>query len=299
MQETHTSQSLRPWGAWHDFVDLTRPREISLFLLVTLVAMIVARESIPPLPTVLLTLVGGYLAAGGARTLNCYLDRDVDARMERTRGRTLPMQRVEPRLVMYLGLLLSALAVFILWWGINLLSSMLALAGTLIYVLVYTYWLKPRSAQSVLFASVAGAIPVLVGWAAATGTLSARALILFVILFCWSPPHFWALGLMYHQDYSRAGLPTLPVMRGSLPTRVQIAYYSIFMVALTIIPTALGFMHFLYAEFALLLGSIFIYHTVRLLHQPGFANARRFYIYSLLYLALIFSGMVVDRMVFA
>jgi heme o synthase len=290
----------RPWVAAlahaRDYVALTKPRIIVLLLITTLAAMLVADPGGPPLATVLWTMLGGYLAAGGAGAINHYLDREVDARMARTRRRPLVSGRIEPWHGLAFGIALGIAAVAQLSLTVNGLAAALAAAGLLGYVFVYTLWLKPRTPQNIVLGGAAGAVPPLVGWAAATGGLSLDALWLFAIVFVWTPPHFWALSLLIKDDYARTGVPMLPVVRGEQATRRQILAYSLLLVALTALPAASGLFGVPYLVAALALGAGFIALAALLVRRPSRAAARRLYLSSLLYLALLFVSMAADRM---
>lgn len=286
-------------GLFRDYIDLMQPRSISLFVLPMLVAFLVASGNVPSLQTLLLTLLGGFLAAGGAAALNSYFDRDLDARMTRTRNRPLPTERLEPENARRFGLAACVISLFILGVGANLLAALLAMAGIMIHVLVYTRWLKRRSMHNVVVGGLAGAFAPLVGWAAATGRLSIYALLLAAIVFYWNPPYHWSLALMRLSDYSRAGIPMLPVIKGSLATRKQMAIYSAMMFVLTLLPAALGLTEFLYAEVALLLGGIFILQTLQLIRQPNAQAFSRVHRYAIAYLALLFTAMMVDKIIFS
>jgi len=280
-----------------DYVALTKPRIISLLLLTTVATMIVAKGGFPEVSLMLWTMLGGYLAAGGAGAINHYIDRDRDARMARTRGRPLVAGRIEPLHGLTFGIVLGALAVVELALTVNVLSAVLALTGLLGYVLVYTIWLKPLTPQNIVIGGAAGAVPPLVGWAAATGGLAPEALYPFGIVFLWTPPHFWALSLLIKDDYARTGVPMLPVVKGEAVTRRQIVLYSVILVAFTLLPVATGFLGALYATAALVLGGGFIFLAVRLLREHTRAAALRLYLSSLAYLALLFCAMAADRIV--
>jgi protoheme IX farnesyltransferase len=280
-----------------DYVALTKPRIISLLLLTTVATMIVAEGAFPPLSTVLWTMLGGYLAAGGAGAINHYIDRDRDARMARTRGRPLVAGRIEPRHGLVFGITLGALATIQLALTVNALAAGLALTGLLGYVFVYTVWLKPLTPQNIVIGGAAGAVPPLVGWAAATGGLAVEALYPFGIVFLWTPPHFWALSLLIKDDYARTGVPMLPVVKGEAATRRQIVAYTVVLVAFTLLPVATGFLGGLYAASAAILGAGFVILAVRLLRRADRAAALRLYLSSLAYLALLFCAMAVDRLV--
>ena len=284
-------------GTVRDYVTLTKPRIISLLLLTTVATMIVAKGGFPEISTMLWTMLGGYLAAGGAGAINHYIDRDRDARMARTRSRPLVAGRIEPLHGLTFGIVLGALAVVELALTVNVLSSVLALTGLLGYVLVYTIWLKPMTPQNIVIGGAAGAVPPLVGWAAATGGLAPEALYPFGIVFLWTPPHFWALSLLIKDDYARTGVPMLPVVKGEAVTRRQILIYTLVLVAFTLLPVATGFLGAIYAVAAVVLGAGFITLAVRLLRDPSRAAALRLYLSSLAYLALLFCAMAADRVV--
>ena len=278
-----------------DYISLTKPRIISLLLLTTVATMFVADPSGPPLETILWTMLGGYLAAGGAGAINHYLDRERDARMARTRGRPLVAGRIEPLHGLFFGIALGALATLQLAITVNGLAAALALAGLLGYVCVYTMWLKPLTPQNIVIGGAAGAVPPLVGWAAATGSLALDALYPFAIVFLWTPPHFWALALMIKDDYARTGVPMLPVVKGDRETRRQILVYSVILVAFTVMPYLTGLFGPPYLVAALALGGAFIGLAVRLAREPSRRAALRLYLSSLAYLALLFCAMALDR----
>jgi protoheme IX farnesyltransferase len=280
-----------------DYIALTKPRIISLLLLTTVATMIVADPAGPALDAVLWTMLGGYLAAGGAGAINHYLDRERDARMARTRGRPLVSGRIEPWHGLVFGIVLGALATIQLALTVNPLSAALALAGLLGYVLVYTVWLKPLTPQNIVIGGAAGAVPPLVGWAAATGGLAVDALYPFGIVFLWTPPHFWALSLLIKDDYARTGVPMLPVVKGEAATRRQILAYTMILVAFTLLPVATGFFGAIYLVAALVLGGAFTALALRLLRSPSRPAALRLYLASLAYLALLFCAMAADRVI--
>jgi heme o synthase len=278
-----------------DYVALTKPRIIALLLVTTVATMLVADPAGPPLATVIWTMLGGYLAAGGAGAINHYLDREVDARMARTRRRPLVSGRIEPLHGLLFGIALGVLAFVQLAITVNLLAAMLAMAGLLGYVFVYTLWLKPLTPQNIVIGGAAGAVPPLVGWAAVTGGLSADALYPFAIVFFWTPPHFWALSLLIKDDYARTGVPMLPVVRGESETRRQIVVYSVALLAISVLPVIGGLFGAIYLAAALLLGGALCALALRLRAHPSRAAALRLYLYSLAYLALLFTAMAADR----
>ena len=222
-----------------DYVALTKPRVISLLLVTTAATMFVADPS-PPLGVLLATLLGGYLAAGGAGAINHYIERDIDARMSRTSRRPLPSGRIEPRTALWFGIALGILSFGLFAVAVNMTAALLAMAGLLGYVFVYTMWLKPRTTQNIVIGGAAGAVPPLVGWAAATGGLEPSAFYLFAIVFYWTPPHFWALALLIKDEYARTGIPMLPVVDGEAETRRQIVLYGWLLLAITALPLAGG-----------------------------------------------------------
>src|SRR5688500_3303408 len=280
-----------------DYITLTKPRIISLLLVTTVATMFVADPSGPGLAAVLWTMLGGYLAAGGAGAINHYIDRERDARMARTRSRPLVSGRIEPVHGLVFGIVLGALACCQLWLTVNPLAAALAMAGLLGYVFVYTLWLKPLTPQNIVIGGAAGAVPPLVGWAAATGTLSAEAFYPFAIVFFWTPPHFWALSLLIKDDYARTGVPMLPVVRGEEETRRQILVYSVGLTALTMAPVLTGLFGGIYLAAALALGGAFCLLAYRLRTRADRRSALRLYLYSLSYLALLFAAMAIDRVV--
>jgi protoheme IX farnesyltransferase len=278
-----------------DYVALTKPRIISLLLVTTVATMFVADPSGPALSVVLWTMLGGYLAAGGAGAINHYVDRDRDARMARTRGRPLVAGRIQPVHGLIFGIVLGGLAAIQLALTVNVLSAVLALGGLLGYVLVYTVWLKPLTPQNIVIGGAAGAMPPLVGWAAATGGLTLDALWPFAIIFLWTPPHFWALALLIKDEYARIGVPMLPVVRGEPATRRSILLYSVVLVAATLAPVATGLFGGLYLAVAATLGAGFIGLAWLLISRPSRRAALRLYLASLAYLALLFCAMALDR----
>jgi heme o synthase len=278
-----------------DYLALTKPRIIALLLVTTVATMLVADPAGPPLAAVIWTMLGGYLAAGGAGAINHYLDREADSRMARTRGRPLVSGRIEPLHGLVFGIVLGALAFVQLAITVNLLAALLAMAGLLGYVFVYTLWLKPLTPQNIVIGGAAGAVPPLVGWAAATGSLSAEALYPFAIVFFWTPPHFWALSLLIKDDYARTGVPMLPVVRGEAETRRQIVLYAFALLAVSLLPVAGGLFGALYLGAALILGGTLCGLALRLRAHPAKSAALRLYLYSLAYLALLFAAMAADR----
>ena len=278
-----------------DYVTLTKPRIMSLLLLTGACGMFVGAEGVPPLGDLGVLLVGLALACGGASALNHYLDRDIDPLMgERTRRRPVASGRVPPERALEFGLALSALSFVLLASLANVLTATLALVGNLFYVLVYTRWLKRSTPQNIVIGGAAGAVPPLVGWAAATGNLTVPALALFAIVFFWTPPHFWALALLIKRDYAAAGIPMLPVVRGERETARQIVGYTLVLVAVTLVPVAFGMFGPLYLAAALVLGAAFVWLAWRLLRELVPGRAAVLFHYSLAYLALLFVAMALD-----
>jgi protoheme IX farnesyltransferase len=279
------------------YIALTKPRIIGLLLLTTVATMIVAAPDDVSIAAVLWTMLGGYLAAGGAGAINHYLDREVDARMTRTRDRPLVSGRIKPEHGLAFGIALGVTAAAQLALTVNPLAAALAVAGLLGYVFVYTMWLKPLTPQNIVIGGAAGAVPPLVGWAAATGGLEAAALYPFAIVFFWTPPHFWALSLLIKDEYARTGVPMLPVVRGEPATRDQILLYSLILVAVSILPVVGGLLGAVYLAGAFALGIGFVALAWRLRARPSRPAALRLYLSSLAYLALLFSLMALDRLV--
>jgi len=256
--------------------------------------MFVAEPSGPPLSIILWTILGGFLAAGGAGAVNHYLDRERDARMERTSSRPIVSGRIPAAHGLAFGITLGLLAFLQLWVTVNPLAAVLAMVGFLGYVLLYTVWLKPLTPQNIVIGGSAGAVPPLVGWAAATGSLSMEALWPFAIIFFWTPPHFWALSLMIKEDYEKTGVPMLPVVKGELVTRRQIVVYSVILFAVSLGPVFTGLLGTIYLVAALGLGLTFTGLSIALLRKPNPVLNLRTYLFSLIYLALLFVAMAID-----
>ncbi|HEV2909359.1 MAG TPA: heme o synthase [Candidatus Eremiobacteraceae bacterium] len=279
-----------------DYVALTKPNVMSLLLFTTLMAMFIAQRGMPAPLLVLWTLLGGAFAAGASGALNMYFDRDIDAVMTRTRARPIPSGRLPAHHALIFGLALGAASFVVLALGVNLLAALLALAGIAFYVGVYTLWLKRTSVQNIVIGGAAGAVPPLVGWAAVTGHLDLTAALLFLIVFLWTPPHFWALALIAKGEYAKVGIPMLPVIRGDAVTKRHIVVYSVALVLLTLALTPLHVMGVVYLACALLLDTLFLLYALRVASLGTIAAERAMYKYSMLYLALLFVAMVVDRL---
>lgn len=293
-----TSRNLSKAGSLsqliNDYVTLTKPPIISLLLITAIGGMFLAAVGVPPLMTLLLVCVGGALGAGGANAINHYLDQDIDAVMTRTRQRPVPGNRIQPIRALLFGIVLNVAAFAILAAGVNLLAAVLTLSATLFYVLVYTGWLKRSTPQNIVIGGAAGSIPPVVGWVAVTGGLDLPALYLFTIIFFWTPPHFWALALMIQKDYEQAGVPMLPVVAGRERTIQSIFVYTLVLVPLTLVFAATTAAGLVYLGSAAVLGAVFIALAWRLRADQAPRSAIRLYLYSLLYLALLFASMMAD-----
>ncbi len=277
-----------------DYVRLTKPRVISLLLVTTAAAMFVAAGGVPDGWLLLWTMVGGYLAAGGAGAINHYLDRDIDGYMGRTTGRPVVAGRVSATGALVFGCSLGVLSAVVLVAFANWLAAVLALVGLVLYVGLYTLWLKRTTFHNIVIGGSAGAVPPLVGWAAVTGEIGLQAWILFAIVFYWTPPHFWALALILKRDYTAAGVPMLPVVRGDEETKRQVFSWSLVMTAVSLLPVVSGAAGWFYLVSALVLGGVFIVLSWLLMRGTGLAWARATFHYSLLYLALVFVALAVD-----
>jgi protoheme IX farnesyltransferase len=276
---------------------LTKPRIIELLLVTTVPTMFIAARGVPSPWLVAATLFGGALSAASANVINCYLDRDIDALMRRTARRPLPAHRVDPADALRFGLVLGVAGFVWLWGTVNLLSAALATAAILFYVFVYTIGLKRRSTQNIVIGGAAGAVPVLVGWSAVTGRVDLPALVLFAIIFYWTPPHFWALSLRFKDDYAAAGVPMLPVVRGAEETSTQILYYTVLLVAVTLLLYPAGRMGAVYLAAAVALGGAFIWRALELRRDLTGKRAMRLFSFSNQYLALLFGAMALDAVV--
>ena len=278
-----------------DYVALTKPRVISLLLVTALAGMLVAQRGWPATDLVLAVILGGALAAGGANAINMWFDRDIDAEMYRTRLRPIPAGRVRPASALAFGIVLNVAAFTLIAARANLLAAALTLAATLVYVFVYTMWLKRSTTQNIVIGGAAGAFPPVIGYAAVTGALDLTALYMFMIVFFWTPPHFWALALRLNNDYDRAQVPMLQVIRGRQEAQWQIFLYSLVLLSITMLLGLRGF-GIVYLASALVLGGIFVAMAVMTMRDAGSRWARRTYKYSLLYLALVFAAMVADAL---
>ena len=301
---TRSSAPGQVLSIFSDYVALTKPPIVVLLLITALGGMFLAAQGVPPLSVAILLLLGGGSAAAGASSINHYLDRDVDSMMLRTNRRPIPGRRVSPNSALVFGILLNVFAFALLASTVNLLSALITLGGTLFYVLVYTLWLKRMTPQNIVIGGAAGAVPPLAGWAAVTGGVELPALYLFGIIFFWTPPHFWALSLLMKDDYARAGIPMMPVVYGETETRRNIFLYTIILVALTLLPFTVQQVGWIYFSSAAALGIVFLYYAWRLVsigegasRRDASQREREVYLFSLLYLALLFAAIMIDTTV--
>jgi len=278
------------------YLQLAKLRIVTLLVFTTATAMVIAAEGLPQADIFIMTLIGGALAAAGSSAINQYIDRDMDARMARTARRPIPSGRIEPINALLFGVGMIAWSVVILGVFVNLLAAFLAFLGAIYYVVLYTLILKRNTVVNILIGGGAGAIPVLVGWAAVQGSLNFEAFLLFAIVFYWTPPHSWALALLVNADYTRARVPMMPVARGEEATRVQILLYSVQLLLITLLPAIFGTLGALYFVIAVILGTGLIFMSVKLIKEATKSVARSTYKYSTLYLALLFLAMIVDRL---
>jgi protoheme IX farnesyltransferase len=275
---------------------LTKPRIIELLLVTTFPAMVVAADGLPDLWLALATLIGGALAAGGANTINCYIDRDIDAIMKRTHHRPLPEGLVTPNQALAFGITLSVVSFVFLTLAVNLLTALLAQSAILFYVFVYTIWLKRSTVENIVIGGAAGAVPPLCGWAAVTGSLDAAPLLMFAVIFLWTPPHFWALAIPFTDDYAAAHVPMLPVTRGAVEARRRSLVYAVVTVLVSLALYATGDVGLVYLTLAALLGAALVWLAVRQIQVATARAAMTLFKYSTTYLALLFAAMVVDRL---
>ena len=287
----------RARGRIGSYVALMKPRIIELLLITTLPTMVVAKEGIPSVWLMVMTLVGGTLAAGGANAMNMIYDRDIDAVMGRTKRRPLVTGELTPMAAIVFAVSIEVLAFLELWYAVNLLSAVLAVSATVFYVGVYTAWLKRSSSQNIVIGGAAGAVPVLVGWAAVTGKLALAPIILFAIIFVWTPPHFWALAVRYRSDYEAAQVPMLPVVKPLESVARQILLYTVVLVALSLAFGPAAGLGWLYELSALALGGYYIYRSWDLRRDASPKRAMKLFSYSITYLTLLFVAMAADVLV--
>lgn len=294
------------------YIALTKPRIIELLLVTTVPTMVVAERGLPSLWLIVCTVLGGTMAAGGANAINMYVDRDIDRLMERTKNRPLVTGAMSPRAALTFAICLEAVAFAFLWGTVNLLSAVLAVAACLFYVFVYTLWLKRTSTRNIVIGGAAGAVPTLIGWSSVTGRLDWAPVVLFAIIFYWTPPHFWALAIRYRDDYAAADVPMLPVVESLRTTSVRILLYTLLLWALTLLFSPVAGMGHLYLGSALVLGAVFTWFAVRLVRvqsQPPLAangggspdgavraQAMRTFSWSITYITLLFGAMALDQL---
>jgi protoheme IX farnesyltransferase len=291
----------RPALSWREtaaaYLALTKPRIISLLLITTIPTMILAAKGVPSLWLIAATVVGGSLAAGGANAINCYIDRDIDEIMHRTQGRPLPLGRMEPASALIFASALEVVAFALLALSSNILAASLALSATLFYVFVYTMWLKRTTSQNIVIGGAAGAVPPLVAWAAVTGHVSMPAVILFGVIFIWTPPHFWALSIKYRDDYARAGVPMLPVVASMASTKRQIFIYAALLVPMSLMLLLTGTVGWIYGAGALVLGMAFVREAWALRSNEAPGAAMSVFRISIYYLAFLFVAVAADQLI--
>ena len=276
------------------YVALTKPRIIELLLVTTVPTMFVAEQGVPSVWLMVATVLGGILAAGGANAINMVVDRDIDALMERTRNRPLVTGVMSARNALVFSIVLEVVAFAWLFTFVNLLSALLAVSATLFYVFVYTRWLKRTSTRNIVIGGVAGAAPVLIGWSAVTNSLDWAPVVLFLVIFYWTPPHFWALAIRYRDDYANAGVPMLPVVAGLETTARRIILYTVVLVALTVVFAPVAGMGAIYLASALILGAVFGAFALAVRRDPSERTAMRLFTYSITYVTLLFGAIAVD-----
>jgi heme o synthase len=296
----HVYQPLpRFWTTVGDYVSLTKPRIIELLLVTTVPVMLLAGRRFPSVVLLAATLIGGTFAAGAANALNCYVDRDIDAIMRRTAKRPLNRAAMRPRNALIFGLVLGAVAVTLLWLTTNALSALLALAAIAFYVLIYTMVLKRRTSSNIVWGGAAGCMPVLIGWSAVTGSLSWPPVVLFAVVFLWTPPHFWALAMQFRDDYAAAGVPMLPVVATPTVVANRMIAYSWLMVAASLALWPIGHTTLFYPSVALVLGAVFLRETYALrarIKAGAPARPTRVFRWSINYLSLLFVAVAVDAL---
>lgn len=279
------------------FVALTKPRIIELLLVTTVPTMFVARQGVPSVWLMVATVLGGTLAAGGANAVNMVVDRDIDSLMERTRERPLVTGVMTPRAALVFAVTLEVAAFAWFLATVNLLSAVLAVSATFFYVFVYTLWLKRTSTQNIVIGGAAGAVPVLVGWSAVTNSLAWAPAVLFLVMFFWTPPHFWALAIKYRDDYAAAGVPMLPAVASLEETASRIILYTVILVALSVVFAPVAGMGLLYLVSALVLGAVFGAFALAVRRDPGERTAMRLFTYSITYITLLFGAITLDVVV--
>ena len=279
------------------YVALTKPRIIELLLVTTVPTQIVAERGIPSVWLMFATVLGGTFAAGGANAINMYVDRDIDKLMKRTQNRPLATGVIEPRNALIFAIVLEIVAFFFLWGTVNLLSAVLAVSACLFYVFVYTLWLKRTSSQNIVIGGAAGAVPVLIGWSSVTDSLAWAPVVLFGVMFFWTPPHFWALAVRYRDDYAAADVPMLPAVTDLRSTARQILAYTLVVWALSLVFGVVAELSWIYAGSAVVLGAVFTAYSVQLLRTGSTKVAMRLFGWSITYVTLLFAAMALDVLV--
>jgi len=292
-----TSENTLHTNLIQSYVALTKPKIILMLLFTALGGLFLASSGVPDMTTTLVVLAGGTLASAGANALNQFFDRDIDEAMTRTSNRPVVSGAISPTHAVAFGIIVNLIAFIVFLYFTNLLSAALTLSATLFYVFVYTLGLKRTSHQNIVIGGAAGAIPPMVGWTAVTGSLGLAPIYLFAIVFFWTPPHFWALALMLKDDYAKANVPMLPVVLGVKETKKAILLYTILMLALTTMFYTTGAVGMIYLITSFLAGVVFITYAWRLWRQPDILSAKPLYLYSLLYIALIFLGIMLDSLI--
>lgn len=274
-----------------------KPRIIELLLVTTIPTMVLAAGKWPSVSLMAITLLGGSLAAGGANAINMYIDRDIDALMVRTQGRPLVTGDIRPQNALIFAVLLEIAAFAVLWSGANLLSALLALSATMFYVCIYSLWLKRTSKQNIVIGGAAGAVPVLVGWAAVQNSLGWAPVILFLVIFLWTPPHFWALAIRHSDDYRAAGVPMLPVVATMQETVRSMVVYSVILTATSLVLVPVANLGYMYGITALVFGTLFILGSIRLGRDPSESRSMRLFSFSITYVSVLFMALTVDVLV--
>jgi heme o synthase len=279
------------------YVALTKPRIIELLLVTTLPTMVVAQRGLPPIWLMAVTMVGGSLAAGGANAINMVVDRDIDAKMARTKDRPLVTGAVTPTAALVFAIVLEIASFVLLWSAVNLLSAVLAVSATAFYVFVYSMWLKRTSTQNIVIGGAAGAVPVLVGWAAVQNQLGWAPFLLFAVIFAWTPPHFWALAIRYREEYASVDVPMLPAVASHKSTSFQITCYTVALWVISLVFAPVAHMGLIYTVTAAVLGGVFVGYSVALQRDGSTARAMKLFHYSITYVTLLFAAMAVDQLV--
>ncbi len=292
----HLSGSSRPFAATMSaYLTLVKPRIIEQLLITTIPTMFVAKRGVPGVWLMIATLLGGTFAAGGANAINMVIDRDIDAIMDRTKHRPLVTGAITPRAALIFAISLEVIAFGWLWWQVNFLSAVLAVAACLFYVFVYTLWLKRSSVENIVIGGAAGAVPVLIGWSAVTGSLTWAPVALFAVIFVWTPPHFWALAVKYKDDYGKAGVPMLPSVASFKTTATRIVGYTVVLWAMSIVVWPVADLGWLYLATAVVSGGIFLAYAVRLYRTESVKSAMQLFVYSNAYISVLFISMAVDQ----